>query len=196
MTLPLFPLNTVLFPGCNLDLQIFEARDLDMIGRCLKQGAGFGVVCILDGEQVGAAPQAFAMVGCEALVRDFKQQDNGLLGIRVQGLRRFRVGPYEVQKDQLLLADVSWLAEQDDAPLEDDHHDLQALLQALGEHPMVAALDMPSAGLGQQALSNQLAYLLPFDEQDKLELLAIDSPRLRLEAIQHLLDRLQGELFA
>jgi Lon protease-like protein len=49
MTLPLFPLNTVLFPGCFLDLQIFEARYLDMIGRCMKQGEGFGVVCILEG---------------------------------------------------------------------------------------------------------------------------------------------------
>ena len=43
MSLPLFPLNTVLFPGCILDLQIFEARYLDMIGRCMKQGGGFGV---------------------------------------------------------------------------------------------------------------------------------------------------------
>lgn len=50
MSLPLFPLNTVLFPGCILDLQIFEARYLDMIGRCMKKGEGFGVVCILDGE--------------------------------------------------------------------------------------------------------------------------------------------------
>ena len=55
MTLPLFPLNTVLFPGCFLDLQIFEARYLDMISRCMKQGEGFGVVCILEGEQVGKA---------------------------------------------------------------------------------------------------------------------------------------------
>ena len=44
MSLPLFPLNTVLFPDCILDLQIFEARYLDMIGRCMKQGSGFGVV--------------------------------------------------------------------------------------------------------------------------------------------------------
>ncbi|MDD0973224.1 LON peptidase substrate-binding domain-containing protein [Pseudomonas fontis] len=196
MTLPLFPLNTVLFPGCNLDLQIFEARYLDMIGRCMKQSGGFGVVCILEGEQVGPAPQGFALIGCEAVIRDFKQQDNGLLGIRVEGVRRFRVGPYEVQKDQLLIADVSWLPEQEDAPLEDDHHDLLALLHALAEHPMVAALDMSVEVIGQKVLANQLAYLLPFDEQDKLELLAIDSPRLRLEAIQHLLDRLQGELFA
>ena len=37
MTLPLFPLNTVLFPGCMLDLQVFEARYLDMVSRCMMQ---------------------------------------------------------------------------------------------------------------------------------------------------------------
>ncbi len=49
MSFPLFPLNTVLFPGCRLDLQIFEARYLDMIGRCMKQNGGFGVVAIVEG---------------------------------------------------------------------------------------------------------------------------------------------------
>ena len=102
MKLPLFPLNTVLFPGCTLDLQIFEARYLDMIGRCMKRGEGFGVVCILEGEQVGKAPPVVASIGCEAVIRDFVQQDNGLLGIRVEGVRRFNLESTEVQKDQLL----------------------------------------------------------------------------------------------
>ena len=55
---------------------------------------------------------------------------------------------------------------------------------------------MASQVSGKQALANQLAYLLPFDDQDKLKLLAIDSPTQRLVAIQSLLDRIQGELFA
>lgn len=196
MTLPLFPLNTVLFPGCLLDLQIFEARYLDMIGRCMKQGTGFGVVCILEGEQVGKAPPVVASIGCEALIRDFVQQDNGLLGIRVEGVRRFTVEQTEVQKDQLMLAEVQWLPDQADSPLVEQDDDLLALLLALGEHPMVEALDMPRDVDGRQALGNQLAYLLPFMEEDKLGLLAIDSPQRRLEAIQALLERIQGELFA
>ncbi len=196
MTLPLFTLNTVLFPGCNLDLQIFEARYLDMIGRCMKQGGGFGVVCILEGEQVGRVPESFAGIGCQALIEDFQQQDNGLLGIRVRGERRFMVDDFEVQKDNLLVADVRWLDEQADQPLDEDDDDLLALLNALAEHPMVSGLDMASGIGGKQALANQLAYLLPFDDQDKLKLLAIDSPTQRLVAIQSLLDRIQGELFA
>ena len=193
MTLPLFPLNTVLFPGCVLDLQIFEARYLDMIGRCMKQGAGFGVVGIMAGREVGQAPSAHATVGCEAVITDFQQQDNGLLGIRVQGARRFRIETTHLQRDQLLTADVQWLEDQAEQPLGDTHADLQALLLALAEHPMVAALGMTTGAQGQQSLGNQLAYLLPFTEQEKEQLLAESDPGLRLVAIQALLDSLQGD---
>lgn len=196
MSLALFPLNTVLFPGCTLDLQIFEARYLDMISRCMKQSGGFGVVCILEGEEVGIAPEGYALVGCEALIRDFKQQDNGLLGIRVEGGRRFRVLRTEVQRDQLMVADVEWLDEAPEQPLQDEDADLVALLKALAEHPMVEALNMGSEATGQQSLANQLAYLLPFSELDKIDLLQLDDPQQRLDAIQALLDELQGELFA
>ena len=193
MTLPLFPLNTVLFPGCVLDLQIFEARYLDMVARCMKQGTGFGVVCILDGREVGNAPQGIAGIGCEALIRDFQQQDNGLLGIRVEGGRRFEVLSTELQRDQLLLAQVEWLDDVPEQPLQEEDQDLLALLKALAEHPMVAALNMNTEVAGQQSLSNQLAYLLPFAEADKIELLQVNDPQQRLDGIQVLLDEIQGE---
>lgn len=193
MTLPLFPLNTVLFPGCVLDLQLFEARYLDMIARCMKQGTGFGVVCILDGREVGNAPQDIAGIGCEALIRDFQRQDNGLLGIRVEGGRRFEVLSTELQRDQLLVAQVEWLSELPEQPLQDEDQDLLALLKALAEHPMVAALNMNTEVAGQQSLSNQLAYLLPFAEADKIELLQVNDPQQRLDGIQVLLDEIQGE---
>ena len=195
MNLALFPLNTVLFPGCTLDLQIFEARYLDMIGRCMKKGEGFGVVCILGEARADDMTDAYAVVGCEALIRDFKQQDNGLLGIRVEGGRRFRVRDAGVQKDQLLVGEVRWLDEQPDSALEEEDEDLLALLQVLAEHPMVASLDMDTNAQGQQALANQLAYLLPFTDDDKIKLLEMDSPQQRLDMIQVLLDELQGELF-
>lgn len=192
MTLPLFPLNTVLFPGCTLDLQIFEARYLDMISRCMKQGEGFGVVCILEGTEVGAAAGLFAAIGCEALIRDFQQLPNGLLGIRVEGGRRFRVQHAQVLPDQLTLAEVEWLDEVPEQPLRDEHADLAALLGALSAHPMVAALGMPSEPAGQEALANQLAYLLPLDSEQKLQLLDTPSAELRLELLQQLLELLQG----
>lgn len=196
MSYPLFPLNTVLFPGCILDLQIFEARYLDMVSACMRRGEGFGVVALLEGREVGEAARRFSTLGCEALIRDFQQRPNGLLGIRVEGGRRLRVGEVSVQADQLTLAEVSWLDEVEDAPLLAEHTDLAALLSALAEHPLVAGLNMGGVVAGQQALANQLAYLLPFSIEQKLQLLQLDAPLQRLELIQHLLDRMQGEMTA
>ncbi|AQZ32313.1 hypothetical protein SAMN03159511_2955 [Pseudomonas sp. NFACC19-2] len=193
MKLPLFPLNTVLFPGCVLDLQIFEARYLDMISRCMKQGSGFGVVCIVEGAEVGAAASSFAAIGCEALVRDFQQRTNGLLGIRVEGGRRFRVERAQVLPDQLTVAEVQWLEEQPDSPLQAEHADLAALHAALAEHPLVAGLAMEGVVAGQQQLANQLAYLLPLEPAQKLQLLQLDDPALRLEQLHVMLEMLQGD---
>ncbi|MGI4841610.1 MAG: LON peptidase substrate-binding domain-containing protein [Janthinobacterium lividum] len=195
MILPLFPLNTVLFPDCVLDLQIFEARYLDMITRCMKQGTGFGVVCLLEGDEAGNGEVLHAPVGCEAMVVDFNPQNNGLLGIRVKGTRRFEVKSCETQRDRLLLGEVEYLYEFREEPLSSDEDDLLALLNALAEHPMVAALGMLDGARTQQSLANQLGYLLPFLNGDKLRLLCLDDPRERLDNIQTLLDELQGELF-
>lgn len=57
-SLPLFPLKTVLHPGGYLPLQIFEVRYLDMIGKCFKAGAPFGVVTLNSGEEVRQASAA------------------------------------------------------------------------------------------------------------------------------------------
>ena len=154
MSLPLFPLNAVLFPGCVLDLQIFEARYLDMIGRCMKQGEGFGVVCITEGSETGEVPDGFSMIGCEARVTDFQKQDNGLLGIRVVGARRFRVKDFSTQRDNLLVGDVEWLDDPQEQPLQEEDDDLVALLAALAEHPMVAALNMGLTASGQHFENN------------------------------------------
>lgn len=193
MTLSLFPLNTVLFPGCLLDLQIFEARYLDMISRCMKQGEGFGVVCIVEGQEVGEAAGHFSAIGCEARICDFQQRPNGLLGIRVEGGRRFKVRHAQVLPDQLTVAEVEWLEEPTEQPLGSEHADLVALLEALAEHPLVVALGMTDSVSGQAALANQLAYLLPLALEQKLQLLELDTPQARLTQLQAWLEQIQGE---
>jgi Lon protease-like protein len=193
MKLPLFPLDTVLFPGCTLDLQIFEARYLDMVSSCLKAGHGFGVVRIVEGSEVGLAASEYAPVGCEALIRDWQQRPNGLLGIRVEGGRRFDVLSAEVQRDQLTVAEVNWRDENDDRPLGDEYADLAILLEALGQHPMVESLGMGGAAQRQRSLAHQLAYLLPFRLEQKVELLQLDDPQQLLQRIQRWLEQLQGD---
>ena len=51
--LPLFPLNTVLFPGAALPLQIFEDRYKEMLQDCLASDSRFGAVLIKEGVEVG-----------------------------------------------------------------------------------------------------------------------------------------------
>ena len=193
MTLPLFPLDTVLFPGCNLDLQLFEPRYLDMLSACLKRGEGFGVVTLLEGSEVGPAPRAYSEVGCEALIRDWRQQSNGLLGIRVEGGRRLRVDSVRVQPVQLTLGEVRWLEDGVDAPLGGEHADLRQLLQVLVEHPLVAALNMARPVHSYGTLADRLAYLLPFENARKLRLLECLDPRERLALLDEWLEALQEE---
>lgn len=193
MKLPLFPLDTVLFPGCTLDLQVFEARYLDMVSRCMKAGHGFGVVRIIEGSEVGQAAAAFADIGCEAVIRDWQQQANGLLGIRVEGVRRFQVQGCEVRADQLIEADVRWCDEVPEQPLDDGHADLQMLLEALVRHPLVEMLGMSATVAGQAQLASRLAYLLPFSPEQKIALLRLEEPGEQLQVIQALLEQLQDE---
>ncbi|MFU8833605.1 MAG: LON peptidase substrate-binding domain-containing protein, partial [Wenzhouxiangella sp.] len=63
--LPLFPLQTVLFPQADLPLRIFEPRYLDMVRECSRTGSGFGVICAWPTEREGTARHA--RVGTEAV---------------------------------------------------------------------------------------------------------------------------------
>ena len=89
-TLPLFPLHAVLVPGARLGLRVFERRYLDLVRDCGRNGHGFGVCLILDGQEAGQ-PAAPAAYGTEALIEDFDIGDDGLLSLRVRGTRRFQV---------------------------------------------------------------------------------------------------------
>ena len=56
--IPLFPLRTVLFPGGVLPLRIFEPRYVDMVGRCMREQSGFGVVLIRSGAEARLEAEA------------------------------------------------------------------------------------------------------------------------------------------
>jgi hypothetical protein len=109
-SIPLFPLNTVLFPEGRLPLRIFEARYIDMVGACMRDGTGFGVVLIREGVEAGGPARTFEIGTCARIV-DFDQPDQGLLGITVQGERRFRIGSQSVETDGLHTAEIEWLEE-------------------------------------------------------------------------------------
>jgi Lon protease-like protein len=89
-TLPLFPLNTVLFPGQLLPLHIFEPRYRQMIGECIQHGQAFGVVLIRSGEEVGTAAEPYA-VGTTAHIVQVEGEADGRMNILCVGQARFRI---------------------------------------------------------------------------------------------------------
>ena len=83
MQVPLFPLNTVLFPGGPLPLRIFEPRYIDMISERMKADAPFGVLLIREGQEAGAATTFH--IGTLARIADWYQGSDGLLGVTAIG---------------------------------------------------------------------------------------------------------------
>jgi Lon protease-like protein len=90
MELPLFPLNSVLFPGATLPLHIFEERYKLMVSRCLEERSPFGVLLIRDGQEVGGAAEPFD-VGTTARIARVQRLEEGRLNLICLGERRFRL---------------------------------------------------------------------------------------------------------
>jgi uncharacterized protein len=89
MKLPLFPLNTVLFPGMPLSLHIFEDRYKEMISRCLQDRTPFGVVLIKEGfEALGPLAQPYS-IGCTAQITQVQPLDEGRMNLIAIGHERF-----------------------------------------------------------------------------------------------------------
>lgn len=91
--LAMFPLGTVLFPGAALPLHIFEPRYRTMIRDCLDQRAGFGVVLIARGSEVGGGDQRFG-VGTLARIEEAAELDDGRWVALARGTTRFEVAQW------------------------------------------------------------------------------------------------------
>lgn len=88
--LRLFPLQTVLFPGMSLSLQVFEERYRTLVAECLESREPFGVVLIKQGAEVGGNAVPYS-VGTTARIRRMSPTRDGRLAIEAVGERRFRI---------------------------------------------------------------------------------------------------------
>ncbi|MFJ4224915.1 LON peptidase substrate-binding domain-containing protein [Microbacterium sp. NPDC089695] len=88
--IPMFPLESVLFPSTPLPLRVFEPRYLTMIGRLLdEEDPQFGVVLIERGHEVGGGDQRSTIGTMARLVS--VSADADVLHIVAVGTRRFTV---------------------------------------------------------------------------------------------------------
>lgn len=115
MIIPLFPLNTVLLPGANLPLQIFEERYLLMVSRCSERNEPFGIVLIRSGAEVGGPAEPYD-IGTAARITQMQPAPGGRLHLIVTGGERFRI--LNTMSDQpYLTGRVELLADEDEDAL-------------------------------------------------------------------------------
>jgi Lon protease-like protein len=120
--LPLFPLNSVLFPGMPLSLHIFEDRYKEMINSCVTTKQPFGVVLIKEGrEALGPLAQPH-LIGCTAQIQRVQPLSQGRMNILALGQERFRI--HDLKYDRSYLVGVVELF-----PLKDP--DQQAVLRGI-----------------------------------------------------------------
>lgn len=192
--LPLFPLGTVLFPGGALPLRVFEVRYLDMVGKCHRSGAPFGVVALAEGHEVrvaGAPEERLESVGTLAHIASLAQPQPGLLLVECRGEQRFRIDSRQRLKHGLWVADATLLPH--DAPVGlpgDLRHAAQAL-QRVFDALRRRAAPVPAAGTEQYDdcgwVANRWCELLPLPGPLKQRLMSLDNPLLRLELVADLL---------
>ena len=89
--LPLFPLNTVLFPGMPLHLHIFEPRYRLMVRTCMQQDIPFGVVLIRQGKEALGPLANPHLVGCTARIMQMDPLPDGRMNLLTVGEERFHV---------------------------------------------------------------------------------------------------------
>ena len=207
-SLPLFPLGTVLYPGGLLNLRIFEVRYLDMIGKCHKTGAPFGVVALTEGSEVrtpqtkiatgdGFAHEDFNKVGTLATITGFSVPQPGLMVIRCEGTKRFEISQREKLKHGLWIAHVECLEDDQSVKIPDDlqgtAETLRKLIKTLQERGGVSAEHMPLRAPYRLDdcgwVANRWCELLPMPSELKQRLMKLDNPLLRLELISDILER-------
>jgi len=187
-TVPIFPLQTVLYPGSLLPLRIFEVRYMDMAKACLKDGSAFGVCLIREGSEVGA-PAVPEPLGCAARIAECDVEELGILKVRAEGLERFRILSTEVNRQGLIVGEVEELdpePAQPDAPgLAESAQFLAKAIAGIGEERFAPPFRFDDASW----VGFRLAEILPLRIDVKQMLLELTDPTMRLAVLHKFLQQ-------
>ncbi|HHJ35597.1 MAG TPA: peptidase S16 [Gammaproteobacteria bacterium] len=192
MKYALFPLNTVLFPGSILPLQIFEQRYLSLIKECMKQQTGFVSVLISEGKEVGVTPQIYC-TGCYVEVIDWESLDNGLLGITIQARHRVKLANSSVRDDGLLFADATLVESnlENNPPIPPAFNPLPETLKQLLNHPFAQHYKEKVDFDSTADICYRLSELLPISNKQKQLLLETETTEQMLDQLALHINALQ-----
>lgn len=188
--LPLFPLETVLFPEGALQLHIFEDRYRQLVRDCVENDTNFGVVLIRSGaaEQEDAEP---FMVGTVVQIRNVHTYPDGQIDIQVTGESRFRIRrfdesrPYLVGLVEPVLESKCRMDEHLKELIQEAKEGLRLLVaEILSMDESVLEIDYPEDPTN---LSFKIANMLQIENIEKQRLLEIVDTEARFEQIMPIL---------
>jgi Lon protease-like protein len=192
--LPLFPLNTVFFPGGLLSLQLFEVRYLDMMQQCIQHQTRFGIVALTSGSEIRlpGKTETFYTLGTMVDIHEWSSPQTGLIQVVCEGTQRFQAHSIEQQRTGLWVApSFDILADDKPIAIPDELSDTAAALENLlyslkmqGRTEEELSIKAPYHFKDCGWVANRWAEILPMSIKDKQNLLALDNPLLRLELIQ------------
>ena len=180
--MPVFALNTVLYPGGPLPLRIFEPRYVDMVSDRLRRNAPFIVALIRAGSEVGGGATTHS-VGTLARIVDWDRQDDGLLGIVALGGRRVQVLDTETRPDGLCVATARMLDDEPASAVPAEHRRLLVLLRGLLEQLESRYGRVTPRFDDASWVGYRLSELLPMPLARKQHLLEVEDPLLRLRQL-------------
>lgn len=199
MSVPMFPLGTVIFPYTAVPLRVFEPRYQALLDQVLDGDRTFGVVLIERGHEVGGGDIRFSIGTMVRLVAVNELPKSTDRAIVVAGFKRIRVRRW-LDDDPFPMAEV------DDFP--DDGSDGDGDLDLCIDPAMVSLrrvlalaseLGSDVSGIGLEladhpvAASYQLAALCPVGPFDSQRLLEATDAVARVDLARVLLDD-KGEM--
>jgi hypothetical protein len=187
LTVPIFPLNTVLFPGGLLPLRVFEARYMDMTRDCLKRDAPFGVCLIREGSEVGA-PAVPEKIGCLAKILEWDMQQQGILNLKTRGGQRFRILEQRTGAQGLTTADVELIAPEPKTAVPKAFAACPRLLEMVVADQGKPIFAEPHAFDDASWVGYRLAEILPVPLIAKQKLLELTDSLARLSILQRFLE--------
>lgn len=184
LELPLFPLNTVLFPGGRLPLKVFEQRYVEMTKRCVRDGTPFGVCMIREGKEVGE-PAVPAEIGCTAMIEEWDLPHPNLFELLARGERRFRILKSEVAELGLLVCEAEYLETEPSSEAPDAlcHKVMSELVDRIGAEKFPGPVELDNA----EWIAWRLGEILPLSAELRQQLLETDSPPGRLSKLRDIL---------
>lgn len=194
MMIPLFPLQSVLFPGGRLPLRIFEQRYMEMAKACFKESGSFGICLIARGEEVarpGRKPAEPHAVGTLAHIADWDMPQLGVLNIIAQGGERFRLLRHWTEASGLLRGEIELIAAPAVLPVPGAYARLVPLLRAIVDEMGADAPNAPATPhrfFDAGWLGMRYAEVLPIPVAAKQKLLEVDDSIDRLEIIYRFLE--------